>query len=114
MNHETVIQNDIKVQLSKMGFIIFRNNVGGWKDPKTGRLIKYGLCVGSSDIIGLKPTLITQEHVGKILAIFSAFETKTEEGKLSPEQIQFLDMVKKNGGIACVSRSENSLKKLLY
>lgn len=30
---------------------LFRNNTGAWKDP-SGRIVKYGLCKGSSDLIG--------------------------------------------------------------
>lgn len=111
MNLETTIQNDIEVYLSENGFIIFRNNVGGWKDEH-GRLIRYGLFKGSSDLIGLKPIIITEEYLGKKIAQFCAIETKTNLGSLSPAQKRFLNMVRYNGGICGVARENSDIEKL--
>jgi len=49
---ETGIQQDIRLALGSCPSIkMFRNNVGAYKDP-TGRVIRYGLFVGSADLIG--------------------------------------------------------------
>lgn len=66
----------------------------------------YGLCVGSSDLIGYTPVVITQEMVGRCLAVFTAVECKRERGGgLSPEQRNFLEKVLAAGGIAITARS---------
>lgn len=71
---------------------IWRNNSGAYKD-ETGRLIRYGLCnddanlnkrVKSSDLIGITPTLITQDMVGYYLGVFTALEIKRPDWHLTP------------------------------
>ena len=115
---ETNIVREIMLAFSKLGLKIFRNNSAqGWAGEsvalKNGdRLIKNpyplhaGLCKGSSDLIGFKPVEITQEMIGKKVAIFTACEVKTKTGRATPEQIAFIDMVNKNGGIGMIVRSE--------
>lgn len=90
---EIDIQNAIRVALSSQGCIIFRNNVGFAKFPD-GSAVKYGLCNGSSDLIGIAPG-------GKFLAI----EVKMPSKKVSKEQNNFIKIVKLNGGIAGVATS---------
>jgi hypothetical protein len=99
---ETNLMNTIL--LANHGCKLFRNNTGAIKD-ENGRLVRFGLCKGSSDLIGIKPTVITPEMVGKTVAIFTAIEVKTPTGKATPEQIHFIDRVKALGGIAGIARS---------
>lgn len=87
------------IALSESGCLIWRNNTGILKD-KTGRPIKFGLCKGSSDLIGLTPS-------GQFLAV----ECKTATGRFRPEQTAFIDAVRKKGGRAGIARSvEDALK----
>ena len=110
--NETEILNKIKTKLSKLGFTIFRNNVGAWR-AKNGQYIKYGLCKGSSDLIGWKPIVVTQEMVGKLVAIFSAIEVKRPSKSItSDEQINFIKSVKEAGGIGVIAKSEDDLEQL--
>jgi hypothetical protein len=103
--NEQQIQQNIRLSMSEMGFKIFRNNCGAYKDS-TGRLVRYGLAnPGGSDLIGFKPTVITPEMVGKTVAIFTAIEVKTPTGKPTPEQLHFVQRVKDLGGIAGIARS---------
>ena len=62
----------------------WRNNTGVLKDER-GTPVRYGLAneskdqnkiIKSSDIIGVTPTLITQEMVGYWLGVFTAMEIK--------------------------------------
>ena len=39
------------------------------------------------------------------LARFFALEVKTPKGRVSPEQVQFIDLVNRSGGYAAVVRS---------
>lgn len=103
--HEANILKNSLVKASKIGWRLFRNNVGFDELRK----VHYGLCKGSSDLIGWRPIVITQEMVGQIIAQFVAVECKNEKGRLSQEQKAFLDIVKKHGGHAIVSRSSDDI-----
>jgi len=54
---EANVLNDCMVALSEAGARVFRNNTGVLKD-KTGRPVKFGLCKGGSDIIGICPPYV--------------------------------------------------------
>ncbi len=69
-------------------------------------LIVYGLCVGSSDRIGITTVTITQEHVGMEIGVFTAWEIKnTAKDMPSDDQINFIQAVRNAGGYAGVVRS---------
>lgn len=98
---ERNIQALILMALSEAGCLVWRQDTGAYKDPKTGRLIKYGLCKGSSDVIGLTPS-------GQFLAV----EVKTATGRVRPEQELFIAAVKRAGGRAGVARSVSEALKI--
>jgi hypothetical protein len=109
---ETTIMRNIQLALSCVGVRMFRNNTGLF-NTADGSRIRTGLCVGSSDLIGLTPRVITADMLGRQVAIFTAIEVKTAKGKLRPEQKAFLSMVKKAGGIAIVARDvDEAIKKI--
>jgi hypothetical protein len=73
---------------------MWRNNVGAHKDAR-GILVRYGLAVGSSDLIGvLAPS-------GRLLSL----EVKTAKGRTTSEQETWMTIVRRFGGFACVVRS---------
>ena len=90
-----------KAEAERHGAYLWRNNTGGLYD-KTGRFIRYGLCVGSSDLIGVMPD-------GRFLAI----EVKQPGKKPTPEQIKFLNFIREKNGIAFVATCEEDVKKHL-
>lgn len=91
---EIDIQNEIRIALSQRGIVIFRNNLGVLQDKK-GNFVRYGLGnPGGSDLIGLTPE-------GRFIAI----EVKIPSGKVTEDQENFLNVIKKNGGISGVARS---------
>lgn len=107
MNKETSIQNAILLALSQAGCTVWRNETAGaWvgkvihKDSSgtttlaNARMIKAGLCTGSSDIIGICPD-------GRFLAV----EVKAGTGRTTDEQARFIAAVRKTGGVAGVARS---------
>ncbi|PHS13446.1 MAG: VRR-NUC domain-containing protein [Blastopirellula sp.] len=124
-NRETGIQNRILLALSEAGCTVWRNETAGaWVGQilhKTGsqvtlknaRLLKLGLCKGSSDVIGIRPVLITQEMVGKTIGQFIAPEIKTKDGKLSDDQVKFCRAVIKAGGRAGPATSPDEALKLI-
>lgn len=108
MKSETALQNEIRLEIGKLkNARLFRNNVGMING------VQFGLCVGSSDLIGFQSVTITPEMVGQKVAIFTAIEVKTETGKVSPAQIKFTEMVNKFGGIGAIVRSVNEAVEVL-
>ena len=91
---------------------LWRNNTGALVDQQ-GRFVRFGLCKGSSDLIGLRSLEITPELVGHRLAQFVALEVKTAQGVLSPEQRAFLRLVQQLGGLAAACRSVVEAEQLL-
>lgn len=101
---ETKVQNAVWTKhCEESGGRLFRNNVGVATFPG-GQTVKYGLCVGSSDLIGWTPITITPDMVGRTVAVFTAFETKraVKAKKATPKQINFVEHVRAAGGIAGV------------
>jgi hypothetical protein len=102
---ETNIQNQILAAIgSRADCRLFRNHVGRVQDAH-GRWHTFGLCPGSADLIGWRALTITQDHVGKTVAVFLSIEVKTPTGKARPEQIRWLKAVQAHGGISMVARS---------
>jgi hypothetical protein len=101
---EQELQQRIRLELGRGPVRLWRNNVGALRDQR-GQLLSYGLCRGSSDLIGLRRLTIGPEHLGQSLAVFVAIEVKSERGRLAAEQQQFLEVVRELGGLAGVARS---------
>lgn len=97
-----IIQHACTVNVNKGDILIYQ-----------GRILHAGLCKGSSDLIGLHTVTVTPQMVGKQVAIFTAVEVKTASGRASEEQINFINMVNKNGGIGFIARDENEAALLL-
>ena len=115
----------LKVGTALRNVRIFRNNVGtGWTGSKiihqgsrviieNPRPLQAGLCQGSSDLIGWTTVEITPEMVGKKVALFTAVEVKTQTGRISDDQANFIQRVREAGGIAGEARSEADAISLL-
>jgi hypothetical protein len=109
---ELKIQNDIRLQLGADPAVrLWRNNTGALKD-QSGRLVRYGLCQGSSDLIGLRQVTITPEMVGQTLAVFTAIEVK-DRGRATPDQQAFISAVSTLGGFAGVAHSVSDARAIL-
>lgn len=134
MTSERAIQNAIRLALSKIrGATFWRNNTGqAWAGRATkitrpttvdlapgdvvirqARPVQFGLCVGSSDLIGLRTVLITPDLVGTQIAQFCASEVKTPRGRPTQAQLQFLDFINDVGGVAGVVRSVDEAVELI-
>ena len=92
---EANILNDCLLALSACGCTAWRNNTGQLPD-KSGRPIKFGLCVGSSDIIGIAPD-----------GVFIAVECKTRMGQPTDAQVRFIKAVIARGGRAGIARNSD-------
>jgi hypothetical protein len=107
---ENPLQNAISLVAPRLGARLLRNNSGRFQD-KTGRWVHFGLGnsgqptnSGSSDLIGPTTIVITQEMVGREMAIFTAVEAKAGS-PVTEEQTAFLKMVRDRGGIACLAHT---------
>jgi hypothetical protein len=113
-NTETTLQQHIRLALgTRPDARLFRNQVGSLPDPRTGRLVTFGLARGSADLIGWRTVTITPEMVGQQLAVFTSIEVKTPTGRLAPAQQHWLHAVQAAGGIAGVARSVTDAQGLL-
>ena len=99
---ESDIQRKIMIALTRLGRV-FRNNVGMVKVDD--RVVKYGLCKGSSDLIGWTDV--------DGVAVFTAVEVKTPKGRPTKEQENFIEAVRKSGGIAGIARSDSEAVELI-
>ena len=93
MTTESLIQNQIRVGLSKAGHTVFRANVGKVR-MADGRYFDTGLPKGFPDLFGFRPD-------GRIFFI----EVKNETGKVRPEQKIFIEKIRKRGALVGVARS---------
>ena len=122
MTREIEIQNKIKLEASKIGARLWRNNVGATY-TSTGGFIRYGLAndsltlnkmIKSADLIGIKPILITQEHVGRVIGQFVSRETKIPGWHYSGSdheraQLAWAELIISLGGDACFATGEGTL-----
>ncbi len=114
MNAETTLQQQIRLAVgSRCDLRLFRNQVGSLPDPRTGRLVTFGLARGSADLIGWRTVTVTPDMVGQRLAVFTSIEVKTSTGRLRPEQQAWLGVVRSAGGVAGVARSVSDAEALL-
>lgn len=119
---EAAVQTRIRLEMSRKGGRIFRNNVGAMMDDN-GNFIRYGLCndskqmnqlIKSSDLIGIRPVTITQNHVGQVIGQFVAREVKAANwsytgSKREEAQLRFLELVIAMGGDAAFANREGTL-----
>lgn len=120
---EAAVQNKVRLEASQVGARLWRNNVGAYLGER-GIPVRYGLCneskqmnkiCKSSDLIGIKPVLITPDMVGCIIGQFLAREVKKSDWVYNPNdphengQLTFLNLVVSLGGDAAFCNSVGSL-----
>jgi hypothetical protein len=121
---ESDFMRQIMLLATQAGARVFRNNVGlAWMGKKSRQgstvtiqgavPVKFGLCVGSSDLIGWVPVTVTPDMVGQKIAVFTAIETKGHRTGITPEQVNFLSQVANGGGIAIISREQHATDRIL-
>ena len=105
-NDETrLVREILRTFGARPGVRLFRNSVGMVRLPGGGA-IPYGLCPGSSDLVGWRtlPSGVAQ---------FVALEAKTPAGRLTAAQAAFLRAVARAGGLSGVVRSLDDVEALL-
>lgn len=118
---EAAVQAAVRLEASKKGAILWRNNVGGYYD-ETGRFIRYGLAndskamnqtIKSHDLIGLQPVEITPAMVGRTIGQFVSREVKPGDWRFTgtkreQAQLKFADLVVSIGGDASFATGEGT------
>ena len=119
---EGAVQTRIRLEASRKGFRVWRNNVGGTYTDE-GSFLRYGLAndsaqmnasIKSSDLIGIKPLRIQPYHVGQVVGVFIAREVKAGNWSYSgtpreEAQLKFLNLVASLGGDAAFANDEGTL-----
>lgn len=115
------------IEAAKCGSFLLRNNSFVLKNQE-GTPVRAGLGnisheqnkkFKSSDQIGITPTIITQEMVGKTIGIFTAVEFKKEGWKFNPSderelaQLTFIEWVIVRGGLAGFAASIDDVRKII-
>ncbi len=109
---EHEIQQRIRLACGRGPVRLWRNNTGALVDQQ-GCFVRFGLCKGSSDLIGLRSMVVTPEMLGQRIAQFVALEIKAPQGVVSPQQQAFLRLVQELGGVASVCRSIQQAQAVL-
>lgn len=80
---EAAVQARTRVAVSRLGWRVWRNNVGAGKVD--GQFMRWGLAndshmlngaIKSGDLIGIRPVLVTPQHVGQTIGQFVSLECK--------------------------------------
>lgn len=109
---EKNVERLLILEASKIGMTLFKNEVG-LAYTKNGYPIHFGLCKGSSDLIGWRSITITPDMVGKTIGQFCAVEVKKDKNgayRATKEQKQFIDAVNKAGGFGVVANCKEDLE----
>lgn len=117
---EAEIQKHVRLEAAKRGWRLWRNNVGaGYMLDRS--FVRFGLCndskalndqIKSSDLIGIKPTLITAADVGTTVGVFLSREVKTANWKFSKRcerskaQLAWIQLINSLGGDAAFTTGE--------
>ena len=88
---ETSIQREIRLAIGSMSDVVaWRNNVGTAMHARGG-VVRYGLAIGSGDLIAIMRP-----------GTFVSIEVKTPHGRETPEQRLWAELVRSMGGHAFV------------
>ena len=101
--HERDIMREIQVALSDPATRLFRMQSGSY-ELIDGRHITVGF-PGLSDLVGWHCVTITPEMVGRTVAIYTAIEVKSRRGKVTNQQLRFIEAVRNAGGLAGIART---------
>lgn len=127
MTSEAAVQQHIRTQIALTGVELWRQNVGACTDAN-GRVIRYGILndskqlnqrFKSSDLVGIRPILVTSDMVGQVVGVFAAIECKASNWTYRPNdehtqaQQRFIDLVRAAGGFAGFARSVDEARTIL-
>lgn len=120
---EAFVQSLVRLEAREKGVYLFRNNVGALTPKDSKRPVRFGLgndsekindVIKSSDLVGWRPVVIEQRHVGYKIAQFTCREVKepgwqySGTGREGPQQA-WLNLVNACGGDAAFATGKGTL-----
>ena len=125
-NHEQSESNAqalVRLEASRKGKLLFRNNVGAGTIMESNSFLRWGLAneskavnskLKSGDLIGISPILITPAHVGRVIGQFTSREIKRPGWKYTGSdrekaQIRWAELILAKGGDAAIVTGPGSL-----
>jgi hypothetical protein len=119
---EASIKNKIRLEASHKGARLWVNNIGAFSTIN-GDFVRYGLAnessrqnkhIKSSDLIGIKPIEITQEHLGLKIGQFLCREVKRSNWRYAnteheKAQLNWIRLINSLGGDAAFVTSTGSI-----
>lgn len=119
---EAQVQADVRLEVSRRGDRLWRNNVGAGK-LENGSFVRWGLCndsvavnaaLKSADLIGLRRVMITQEMVGSIIGQFMSVECKHADWHWTGtpreiSQLHWAELILSLGGYAAIVTGAGAL-----
>jgi hypothetical protein len=119
---EAAILNLVKLEATRKGCRIWRNNIGA-SYMQDGSFLRYGLAndsagmnkiIKSADLIGIRPVLITHNMVGATIGQFVSREVKASNWKYTgtdreKAQLAWAELILSMGGDAAFCISDNTL-----
>lgn len=124
---ETVIKSRIRKRLSKLGIVIWQQATGHGQTD-TGSQISFGLCRGSSDLIGIRksdgkfvavecktPSGLRKHAaaLNRALAKNASGKPLTTEERRAFEQAMFIRLVLDSNGLAGFATSEDEAERIV-
>ena len=109
-NETRDLTHPIRAALNKLpGVRVARNNSGSLPLAEGG-MLRYGLGVGSADLVGIVTCVYVRgqiETYGNVVSVGRAFvlEVKWPGEKPTQDQVRWLQAVQRLGGFACVVHS---------
>lgn len=110
---EAAVQAAVRVEASRRGCLLFRNNVGA-ATTDTGVFLRFGLAndskqlndrLKSADLIGIRPVVVQPWHVGRTLGVFLSREVKAAGWRFTgtdreQAQLRWAELILSMGGDA--------------
>ncbi len=119
---EAAMQVELRLEAARTGVYLYRNNCGVLPDAR-GVPVRFGLAneskaenahIKSADLIGWRPVVITQAHVGSTIAQFVSREVKHHGWRWRGDdheqaQLRWATLVLASGGDAAFATGRGTL-----
>lgn len=120
---EAAVQARVRLEASRKGLRLWRNNVGVYSDPESHIYVRFGLAndtpalnakIKSGDLIGIRPRVIQASDVGRLIGQFTSREVKHAGWRYTGTdrevaQLNWANLINSMGGDAAFCTGEGSL-----
>lgn len=113
---EADVMGEVRAVLANGPGVHWRNNTGALQDV-TGRVVRYGLCEGSADLIACVPTALVCPSCGWQLPPIGRFvgiEVKGPQTRTTPEQFAWASLVERAHGTAGFAWTEADAQAIVH